>query len=147
MDTSVIFNNITSLLDYSPESPMLFSGGLFWALFLLFIPIYASIKSRKTQMLVFTVAFSLYFYFKSSGYFFLLLVCTSIVDWLISHRISKASSRLRKRIWLTLSILISVSVLGYFKYANFFLWNWNQMVEGNFQPLDIILPVGISFYT
>ncbi len=37
--------------------------------------------------------------------------------------------------------------MGYFKYANFFLWNWNQMVEGNFQPLDIILPVGISFYT
>lgn len=46
-----------------------------------------------------------------------------------------------------LSILISLSILGYFKYANFFLWNWNQMVEGNFQPLDVILPVGISFYT
>lgn len=46
-----------------------------------------------------------------------------------------------------LSILTSLSILGYFKYANFFLWNWNQMVEGNFQPLDVILPVGISFYT
>ncbi|MDE6428771.1 MAG: MBOAT family protein, partial [Muribaculaceae bacterium] len=34
-----------------------------------------------------------------------------------------------------------------FKYANFFLWNWNAMVQGNFQPLEIILPVGISFYT
>lgn len=147
MDSIAIFHNITSLLNYSPESPMLFSGGLFWALFLLFIPIYASIKSRKTQMLVFTVAFSLYFYFKSSGMFFLLLVCTSIIDWLISHRINKANGRLKKRIWLTLSIIISLSVLGYFKYANFFLWNWNQMVEGNFQPLDIILPVGISFYT
>ena len=41
----------------------------------------------------------------------------------------------------------SLGILGYFKYANFFLWNWNAMVEGNFQPLDIILPVGISFYT
>ena len=45
------------------------------------------------------------------------------------------------------SILLSLSILGYFKYANFFLWNWNMMVQGNFQPLDIILPVGISFYT
>ncbi|MDE7397741.1 MAG: MBOAT family protein, partial [Muribaculum sp.] len=45
------------------------------------------------------------------------------------------------------SIAVSLSVLGFFKYANFFLWNWNQMVESNFQPLDIILPVGISFYT
>ncbi len=46
-----------------------------------------------------------------------------------------------------LSVLVSLSILGYFKYANFFLWNWNQMVQGNFQPLDLILPVGISFYT
>ncbi|MDE5856836.1 MAG: MBOAT family protein, partial [Muribaculaceae bacterium] len=45
------------------------------------------------------------------------------------------------------SIVISLSVLGYFKYAHFFLWNWNAMVEGNFQLPDIILPVGISFYT
>lgn len=42
---------------------------------------------------------------------------------------------------------VLLSILAYFKYANFFLWNWNQMVQGNFQPLDIVLPVGISFYT
>lgn len=126
---------------------MLFSSGLFWALFLIFIPIYAKIKEKKVQMLIFTVAFSLYFYFKSSGMFFLLLVCTSIIDWLISHRIDASGTKVRKQLWLTLSIVISLSVLCYFKYANFFLWNWNQMVEGNFQPLDIILPVGISFYT
>jgi len=46
-----------------------------------------------------------------------------------------------------ISIIFSLGILAYFKYANFFLWNWNQMVQGNFQPLNIILPVGISFYT
>lgn len=142
-----VVHNILSLLKYSPDSPMLFSGGLFWVIFLLFIPIYSAIKNKRTQMLIFTVAFSLYFYYKSSGLFFLLLVCTSIIDWTISHLIAKSTSKYRKKALLTLSITISLSVLGYFKYANFFLWNWNQIVENNFQPLDIILPVGISFYT
>lgn len=40
-----------------------------------------------------------------------------------------------------------LSILAYFKYANFFLWNWSQIVQSNFQPIDVILPVGISFYT
>lgn len=98
-------------------------------------------------MVLFVVAFSLYFYYKSSGLFFLMLIGTSMIDWTISKAIYKARSH-RKRLGLMwLSVAVSLSILGYFKYANFFLWNWNMMVEGNFQPLDIILPVGISFYT
>lgn len=65
----------------------------------------------------------------------------------MSWAIFKAKTRGRKLLFMWLSIGVSLSVLGYFKYANFFLWNWNMMVESNFQPLDIILPVGISFYT
>ena len=76
-----------------------------------------------------------------------MLIATSAVDWMLSWAIFKAKSRPRKLLLMWLSVCISLSILGYFKYANFFLWNWNAMVEGNFQPLDIILPVGISFYT
>lgn len=72
---------------------------------------------------------------------------TSAIDWMLSWQIYKAKSRGRKLAFMWTSIVISLSILGYFKYANFFLWNWNAMVQGNFQPLDIILPVGISFYT
>ncbi len=126
---------------------MIFSSALFWALFIVLIPLYAMIKRNRTQMTLFVVAFSLYFYYKSSGWFFLLLVGTSLVDWLLSQLLVRLESRVAQRWCVALSILTSLSVLGYFKYANFFLWNWNQMVEGNFQPLDIILPVGISFYT
>lgn len=135
------------MLLYDKGAPMIFSSGLFWLLFLIFIPVYAMLKSNKTRMVLFVSAFSLYFYYKSSGIFFLLLVGTSIVDWLISKQIRRTSVKSWRRFWMWLSICISLSILGYFKYANFFLWNWNQMVEGNYQPLDIILPVGISFYT
>ena len=135
------------LLSYDATAPMIFSSGLFWFLFILFMPIYAALKNRRWQMLVFVIAFSLYFYYKSSGLFFLLLVCTSLLDWGLSRLLVKLKSKGAKKACVAVSIITSLSILGYFKYANFFLWNWNQMVERNFQPLDIILPVGISFYT
>lgn len=140
-------SNIAKMLAYDPSAPMLFSSGLFWLLFILILPVYALLKSSKGKMVVFVVLFSLYFYYKSSGLFFLMLIATSFIDWLISRCIAATESRVGRKLWMWLSICISLSILGYFKYANFFLWNWNQMVEGNFQPLDIILPVGISFYT
>ena len=144
---STAIGNIGSLLVYDPESPMLFSSGLFWLLLILFLPVYALLKGNRGKMVLFVVAFSLYFYYKSSGGFFMMLIATSIVDWNLSKVIYKIKSRGWKLAVMWFSITISLSILGYFKYANFFLWNWNQMVQGNFQPLDIILPVGISFYT
>ncbi len=143
----LIFYNFGKMFGYDPKAPMLFSSGLFWILFLIFIPLYASLKKSRAKMVIFVVCFSLYFYYKSSGLFFLMLIGTSFVDWFISRKIYHMKSRSPRRVLMWFSILLSLSILGYFKYANFFLWNWNQMVEGNFQPLDIILPVGISFYT
>lgn len=139
--------NIARLFAYDPKAPMLFSSGLFWVLFLIFLPIYALLKGSKWKMVVFVICFSLYFYYKSSGIFFLMLIATSFIDWTLSHIIYRLKPRWARLSVMWLSITVSLSILGYFKYANFFLWNWNNMVEGNFQPLDIILPVGISFYT
>ena len=142
-----VWHNLAAMFAYDKNVPLLFSSGLFWLLFIIFIPVYALLKSSRTKMVVFVVLFSLYFYYKSSGLFFLMLLATSLVDWTVSRWIERAGSRMAKKALMWFSILLSLSILGYFKYANFFLWNWNQMVEGNFQPLDIILPVGISFYT
>lgn len=139
--------NIASLFVYDAEAPLLFSSGVFWILFLIFLPIYSLLKKKKLQMSLFVVAFSLYFYYKSSGLFFLMLMGTSMVDWLVSRWIAATRGRGARLAMMWFSIALSLSILGYFKYANFFLWNWNAMVEGNFQPLDIVLPVGISFYT
>lgn len=143
----VILRNLWEMLKYDADAPMLFSSGLFWLLFIFFLPIYVLLKKSKAKMVLFVIGFSLYFYYKSSGLFFLMLIGTSFIDWFISHLINYSKTRKAKLAWMWTSIIISLSILGYFKYANFFLWNWNMMVEGNFQPLDIILPVGISFYT
>lgn len=141
------FRNIFGHLSYIPGEPMLFSSGIFWALFLVFLPLYSMLHGRRTRMVVFVVAFSLFFYYKSSGLFVGLLVATSLIDWIVSRLMVKITSRTGRRWLLAVSLCTSLGILAYFKYANFFLWNLNVMIDSNFQPLDLILPVGISFYT
>ena len=147
MTISTLWANILEKLAYDPQSPMIFSSGTFWALFLIFMPIYALLKRSRMKMIVYVVAFSLYFYYKSSGVFFLLIVATSIIDYLLSLVLARREKEWQRKLCVLLSVAVSLSVLGYFKYANLLVESWSYLVGSNFQPLDIILPVGISFYT
>ena len=110
--------NILNLLSYDPKAPMLFSSGTFWALFLVFMPLYGLLRNRKWQMLAFVVAFSFYFYYKSSGIFVLLLGATSAVDWILSRLMSAPGrSRAFRRTCVGISLLTSLGILAYFKYC------------------------------
>ena len=142
-----MYETLIKYLQYSPSEPLLFSSGTFWALFLVFIPLYSLLRGRRWQMLSFVVAFSFYFYYKCSGLFVGLLLATSLIDWGLSRLLARLRNRAERRACVVASLATSLGILAYFKYANFFLWNLNALVEGNFQPLDLILPVGISFYT
>lgn len=146
-DIATFFHNVWNLLCFDPAKPLVFNSGLFWCLFLIFLPIYGMLKNKRTKMMVFVIAFSLYFFYKSSGGFFLLLVATSILDWFFALQIKIETTKKMRRFWLWLSIVISVGILGLFKYANFVIWNINELMKSNFQPLDLIMPLGISFYT
>lgn len=146
-DSSDLVANLGEIFTYDASEPMLFSSGTFWALFLVFIPVYALLKKRMWQMAGFVVAFSFYFYYKSSGLFVVLLAATSVFDWTLSRLMVRTERRALRRLCVALSLMTSLGILAYFKYANFFMWNLSAMVGSNFQPLDLILPVGISFYT
>ena len=147
LNTIDIINLFSSLFSFNRDEPMLFTSGLFWVLFLIFLPLYAMIKSRRKQMMLFVIAFSLFFFYKSSGLFFLLLVATSFFDWWVAQFIDSSKNRMQRRLALTISLIFSLGILLFFKYSNFVIWNWNAIVHGNFQPLDLIMPVGVSFYT
>ncbi len=146
-DIATFFHNVWNLLCFDPAKPLVFNSGVFWCLFLIFLPIYGMLKNKRTKMMIFVIAFSLYFFYKSSGGFFLLLVATSILDWFFALQIKIETTKKMRRFWLWLSIAISVGILGLFKYANFVIWNINELMKSNFQPLDLIMPLGISFYT
>jgi len=148
------------LLTYHPDEPMIFSTGLFLMVFLCFTFIYMLLQRTLTLRLLFVTIFSYYFYYKSSGLYFGLLAVVTLSDYFIAKRISgfvnnsatenhlaSPSSRLVPRLLVALSLFIDLGLLGYFKYTNFFAGMWAQMVGCNFQPWDIFLPVGISFFT
>ena len=75
---TIDISQLLSLFTFNRDEPLLFTSGLFWVLFLVFLPLYALLKSRRKQMMVFVIAFSLFFFYKCSGLFFLLLVGTSV---------------------------------------------------------------------
>ena len=130
-------DRIIELLTYHPDEPMIFSTGLFLILFLGFSFIYMLLQRQLNLRLLFVTAFSYYFYYKSSGFYFCLLAVVTLSDYLIAHCIARHRSR-----WLVaLSLIIDLGLLGYFKYTNFFVGMWTQMVGVNFQPWDIFLPV------
>ena len=143
---------LIELLTYHPDQPMIFSTGLFLMLFLGFTFIYMLLRRIRTLRLLFVTAFSYYFYYKSSGFYFALLAVVTLSDFLIARGIATLKNRgettLTAQKWLVaLSLVIDLGLLGYFKYTNFFAGMWAQMVGSNFQPWDIFLPVGISFFT
>ena len=144
---STLLHNVCGQLSYDPGHQLMFSSGLFWVLFVLLMPVYAMLRSRRRQQMLFVVAFSLFFYYKSSGWCFLLMVFTSLADWHLARLIAANACRRRRLRLLACSLACSLGMLAFFKYTNFALCNIDALLGRNFHPLDIVLPVGISFYT
>ena len=141
-----MIDNILQQLTYNPEAPLIFSSGLFLFLFLGFSFCYMLMQHTQTLRLLFVTAFSYYFYYKSSGFYFFLLAIVTLSDFFIAKAIAR-TNRQRARLLVALSLVIDLGLLAYFKYTNFFAGMWAQMIGSNFQPWDIFLPVGISFFT
>lgn len=95
---------------------------------------------------------SLLFYSAWNPPFVILLIFSTIIDWLIGNWLDATESpRSRKKI-LLISLASNLGLLGYFKYGNFVLDNFRHLcqlagIELHLADPDIILPVGISFYT
>ena len=141
------FNNLAQMFVYNPQEPLLFSSGTFLLLFIVFYAIYNLLVGRRWAVSAYVVAFSLFFYYKSSGEYLWILVATTVMSYYCGQLISKASSRRAQRLWLSAGVLASLLTLAYFKYTNFIIFSFNEMVGSNFGFQEIFLPVGISFYT
>ena len=139
--------NLAELFVYDPNRPMLFNSGTFMLLFTVFLIIYTIIYKKRLVFSLYIIIFSLFFYYKSSGTYFLLLVLTTVTDYSFAWFLYRAEKKFWKVFWMIMGVIPSMGLLAYFKYTNFLLFNWDLIVGNNFQPLDIFLPVGISFYT
>lgn len=132
---------------------LLFSDISFWLIFVFFLAIYALIRRySRTGMLLYVSAFSLLFFWLANSWLMLLLPLVAAVSWwaariLAPGKSAKSTENRLRKFTLGVTIVVILLPLLYFKYCNFFLSSLNELVTGNFQLLDIVLPVGISFFT
>ena len=140
-------SRLPALLSYDATSPLIFSSGLFLFLFAAFLLFYNALRNTTLPRIIYVVLFSLYFYYKSSGIYFLLLIFAATSDFLIARALARTERRWLRRLWVALSVAVNLGMLGYFKYTNFLVDIANELFGAGFMQFrDIFLPVGISFF-
>lgn len=130
---------------------MLFDTPVFFLFLVLVVLVYWRLEFKQQN--VFLLFASYLFYGWWDWRFLLLMIGSTTLDYWIAHAIARASTQTRRRQWLILSLVINFSILGIFKYFNFFVGSFAQAAHSlagvnlSINFLKIILPPGISFYT
>lgn len=156
---------IKSYLLYNSERPLIFTDWIFWLFFAIVLSVYTVVYKKNGMRNAFLFFASLYFYYKTSGFFFTILLFSTAVDYFIGIAIYSSRKDVIKKLWVTLSVFVNLSVLAYFKYAyfiteflnhnfgtdievmnHFAVWA-NSLFDSHFTTDKILLPVGISFFT
>ncbi|MBQ0733121.1 MBOAT family protein [Aquimarina celericrescens] len=133
----MLFNS----LDFFIFLPVVFI--IYWFIF------YKNIKIQNSFILV----ASYLFYGMWDWRFLFLILASTIVDFFVGQTIHHSTSDKTRKAWLWVSVIFNVGLLGFFKYYNFFIGSWVDFISilgydlKSTWTLQIILPVGISFYT
>lgn len=122
---------------------MVFTSSIFIFLFLpiLFIIYFISPKKIKNYILL---IFSLIFYYFGGPSYIIIMLLIVFLDYIFALLIDKFKY---KKLFLILSIISNIGILFYYKYFNFFIDNINNIFNTNITIKEIILPIGISFFT
>lgn len=132
---------------------MLFNSIGFFVFLLIVFGLYWFVtnKSLRFQNILLLVA-SYYFYSFWDWRFLFLLIFSTALDFFTGLKIHSSSSQAGRKAWLAISVIINLGFLGFFKYYNFFAESFAEMLSAfglktSVTLLNVILPVGISFYT
>jgi len=164
-DIHLINQGLVEFFTFNPRAPIIFTSVSFWIFFALVLAVDAFIHKKRGVRHTFLFAASLFFYYKTTGLYFILLLLTAIWDFFIGKKIYRTTGVTGKKLWLMTSIVFNLSMLLYFKYAYFFTESYNTITGSNndvfnwlshwgngffgthFDAGKIILPIGISFFT
>ena len=164
--TDIALDFLQKLFSFDKAHPLLFTQFYFWAFFGIVFAIFSLIKNKTLLRNAFLFFVSLFFYYKTSGLFTLILIFITLYNFFGAKWLNTRKKERSRNIVLAVSVIVNLSTLFYFKYAYFitdvvnnlfgsdfrvfdvFAWMGNQMTGSNrFSVDDIMLPVGISFYT
>lgn len=160
--TETIF---TALISYDQNNPLIFSAASFWLFFLIVLAGYSIIYKKLFIRNFYLFLISLFFYYKSGGILLFLLLFVTLIDFTCGLFIFRAKTKSMKRLIILFSILSNLGILAYFKYTGFFVETVNDLLGTDYKVYDflasfsnmhfgtsfniseIILPVGVSFFT
>jgi alginate O-acetyltransferase complex protein AlgI len=160
-----VLDYLVRLFSYDEKSPLIFTQFNFWVFFALVMMVFSMMQRRILMRNTFLFFASLFFYYQTSGIFVLLLIFATTSDYFLGKAIFRSVSDFKRKLWVTLSVVINLSVLIYFKYAYFFTDAYNRIFQTKHQVFNhfahwsngffktgfevdqILLPVGISFFT
>lgn len=130
---------------------MLFSSKEFAIFFTIIFCLHWLLPWARVRVYLLLVA-SFYFYAAWNKELALLVCISTVMDYFVARGMDRYTSQPVRRLLLVLSLVANLGLLFYFKYANFFLDSLRQTLqamgaEASFRPLQVILPIGISFYT
>ncbi|MBC8043246.1 MAG: MBOAT family protein [Rhizobacter sp.] len=150
---------------FDQESPLIFTQLFFWGFFAVVMAIYSVVYKNQAWRNTYLFFISVFFYYKTSGLFVLLLLIATLVNFTTGLAIFVVKEKWQRKSILTFAVVLNLTVLAYFKYAYFFtesfnaffhtdyaVFNyfaqWSNTVAGTHFSLDhVLLPIGLSFYT
>ncbi len=131
---------------------MLFNSDVFLRFFAAFLLLYYLVRGHRAWRNVLIVGASYLFYGWWDYRFLSLLFLSSVVDYSVGRKLAVTEDPARRKLWLGLSLVVSLGLLGFFKYCNFFVESFAAVLaqlglSASPPVLNVVLPVGISFYT
>jgi alginate O-acetyltransferase complex protein AlgI len=156
---------IYTLFSFNVEEPLIFTQLDFWLFFIFVMVVFSAIHKHFLVRSIFLTVISLFFYFKTSGLFVLLLGLTLVVNYLFGSLVEKTDKDRSKKWLIAGSVIFNLLLLGYFKYAYFFTDSFNQLFQTKYEIVNqfalwgngffgegtfvekILIPVGVSFFT
>ena len=143
-----VVERLLALLRYDVSSPLTLTTGFFLVAFLIFALGYLVVRNRAHLRTIYVVLFSLYFYYKLSGVYLLLLLAVAVSDFFIGRGVYNSLSKGRStRMLVALSVVINVAILVYFKATDFFVGVINDIYGmGTLNWESVVVPAGVSFF-
>lgn len=156
---------LESFFQYDSNSLLLFTGVSFWIFFGIILLGFSFLYTKVRWRSLFLFLSSMFFYYKCGGGFVILLLLAVVVNYFLGIRMSTFPEKQDRRKLLLLSVFLNLGMLIWFKYTAFFLtmfndltgshlkvfnfinWGLNQVSGSHFSTTDILVPLGISFFT
>lgn len=137
-------SSVDDSIEFLIGPEMQFNSYEFILFFFTLFALYNTIPAAFRKILLVIASITFYSYWKLE--YTLILFTSLIIDYSVAIKMESAPSTRRKQL-LFISVITNLSLLMYFKYTNFFVDIFNQIATLKINSIDILLPIGISFYT